>query len=117
MFVALSLFEPFAKLLAMATTTPQETDMPLTDADVTKIWAHTAPSPTAPKGTDPDRTMETYTRYGDARHAQIMAQLGALTGAVAALARDGGLPLAQVQAAAEAGARAALAELGDALTP
>ena len=33
--------------------------MPLTDSDVTKIWAHTAPSPTAPKGTDPDRSMET----------------------------------------------------------
>jgi hypothetical protein len=110
---------PFTKLLAMATTTPQETDMPLTDADVTKIWAHTAPSPTAAAGTNPDRSMETFARYGDARHAQVMAQLGALTGLVTvlttAVTAGGGLTEAQATAAAEAGARAALAELGDAL--
>ncbi|MCH5677822.1 glycoside hydrolase family 25 protein [Streptomyces gilvus] len=45
----------------------------------------------------------------------VAAQIGALAAAVAALAQDGGLPLAQVQAAAEAGAKAALAELGDKL--
>lgn len=47
--------------------------------------------------------------------AAILAQLGALQGAVAALAKGGGITAEQVQAAAEAGARAALAELGDAL--
>lgn len=93
-----------------------EADMPLTDADVTKIWAHKAPSPTAAKGTDPNRTMETYARYADARHAQVMAAVGALTGMVTKLAAAGGLTEAQATAAAEAGAKAALAELGDVLT-
>jgi hypothetical protein len=45
-----------------------------------------------------------------------LAQIGGLAGAVAALAQNGGLPLAQVQAAAEAGADAALAKLGETLT-
>jgi GH25 family lysozyme M1 (1,4-beta-N-acetylmuramidase) len=97
------------------TTTP-EADMPLTDADVTKIWAHKAPSPTAAAGTDPDRSMETYTRYADARHAQVMAAVGALTGMVTKLAASGGLTVEQATAAAEAGAKAALAELGHVLT-
>jgi hypothetical protein len=44
------------------------------------------------------------------------ARVGALTAAVAKLAEGGGLDAAEIQAAAEAGARAALAELGDALT-
>jgi hypothetical protein len=46
----------------------------------------------------------------------MAAQLGALTAAVTALAQGGGLDAAEIQAAAEAGARAALAQLGDALT-
>jgi hypothetical protein len=101
-----------------------EEDMPLTDADVTKVatkvWAHTAPSPTAAKGTDPDRSMETYARYADARHAQTTAAIGALTGMVTALTTavqaGGGLTVEQATAAATAGAEAALAQLGDALT-
>jgi len=107
-------------LRSWASGTTQEEDMPLTDADVTKIWAHKAPSPTAPKGTDPDRTMETFARYGDAHHAQIMAEIGALRGVVTSLATavqtGGGLTPEQATAAAEAGARAALAELGQTLT-
>lgn len=93
--------------------------MPLTTADVEKIWAHTAPSPTAPKGTDPDRSMETYARYADARHAQTTAAIGALTGMVTALTAavqaGGGLTQEQATAAATAGAEAALAQLGQAL--
>mgnify|MGYP001551982904 CR=1 FL=1 len=66
--------------------------------------------------------------YGHARRAAentsaILAQVrtltatvGSLTGALTALAKTGGLTANQVQAAAEAGARAALAELGDVLT-
>lgn len=103
---------------AGATTTPED-DMPLTDADVTKIWGHKAPSPTAAEGTDPARSMETYTRYADARHAQVTAQIGSLTGLVtaltAAVTAGGGLTEAQATAAAEAGAKAALDQLGHAL--
>jgi GH25 family lysozyme M1 (1,4-beta-N-acetylmuramidase) len=113
-----------ATLNTWASGTTQEEDMPLTDADLTKIatkvWTHTAPSPTAAKGTDPDRTMETYARYADAHHAQVMAEIGALRGIVASLAtalqNGGGLTPAQATAAAEAGAKAALAELGETLT-
>jgi hypothetical protein len=54
--------------------------------------------------------------YGHARRASenttvLVAQVAALAAAVQALARDGGLPLAQVQAAAQAGAEAALDKL------
>lgn len=105
-----------------------EDDMALTDADIQKlvkalapaaadaVWAKALASPTAPAGTSPLRTAGTFLRWGDQHHADIVARIAALTAAVQALAQDGGLPLAQVQAAAEAGARAALAELGDALT-
>lgn len=107
-------------LRSWASGSTQEEDMPLTDADVTKIWAHTAPSPTAPTGTDPDRSMETYAAYGDAHYAALTAQLGALTGLVTGLAAavqaGGGLTVEQATAAATAGAEAALAQLGHELT-
>jgi hypothetical protein len=48
--------------------------------------------------------------------AALTAQVAALTAAVGKLAQGGGLNAAEIQGAAEAGARAALAELGDALT-
>jgi GH25 family lysozyme M1 (1,4-beta-N-acetylmuramidase) len=47
---------------------------------------------------------------------QLTAQVAALSATVAALAQDGGITAEQVQAAAQAGAQAALAELGAALT-
>jgi hypothetical protein len=58
--------------------------------------------------------------YGHARRAAenttaLVAQLAALTAVVGKLTEGGGLDAAAVQAAAEAGARAALAELGDKL--
>lgn len=46
----------------------------------------------------------------------LTAQVGALTATVAQLAAGGGLDASEIQAAAEAGARAALAELGERLT-
>lgn len=51
----------------------------------------------------------------DKTTAALTAQLGALTAAVTALAEAGGLTAAEIQAAAEAGAQAALATLGDKL--
>jgi N-acetylmuramoyl-L-alanine amidase len=68
------------------------------------------------KGKGETQDAYAYLRGTSAAVRSLTAQVGALTAAVAALAQDGGLPLAQVQAAAEAGAKAALAELGDALT-
>lgn len=47
----------------------------------------------------------------------LTAQVGGLTAALTALSTSGGLTAEQVTAAAQAGAAAALAELGDALTP
>lgn len=47
----------------------------------------------------------------------LTAQVAALTATVGALATKGGLTAAEITAAAQAGAQAALAELGDALTP
>lgn len=46
----------------------------------------------------------------------LAAQVGALTATVGRLAAGGGLDAAEIKAAAEAGAEAALARLGDALT-
>lgn len=94
----------------ISTTLHQEDDMP-TPLDV---WAYKNATQAKADPKMPDA-------YGylvgtNTAVKALTAQLGALTAAVAALARDGGLPLAQVQAAAEAGAKAALAELGDALT-
>jgi GH25 family lysozyme M1 (1,4-beta-N-acetylmuramidase) len=48
----------------------------------------------------------------DKATAALTAQLAALTATVGALAQGGGLTAAEIEAAAEAGARAALAELG-----
>ncbi|MFJ8081958.1 N-acetylmuramoyl-L-alanine amidase [Streptomyces sp. NPDC096205] len=59
---------------------------------------------------------EAVARRIDRRTADQTAQLGALSAAVAALAAGGGLDAAEIQAAAEAGATAALDRLGDALT-
>jgi hypothetical protein len=99
---------------------PPEDDMALTDADAQKVaeavWAKALASPTAPAGTSPLRTAGTFLRWSDQHHAELIARLAALTTAVQALATGGGLDAAEITAAAEAGARAALAELGDALT-
>lgn len=101
----------------------KETDMPLTDAEVKKIaaatadavWAKGLVSPTAAPGPGAVRQAGTFLRWGDQHTADILARLAALSAAVKALADAGGLDAAEIEAAAEAGARAALAELGERL--
>lgn len=115
---------PMTAILTAAKGTPQEDDMPTAKEiadEVAKtlpaaVWAHRLISPTAPEGTDPARPAGTFLRWGDKHQAALLAELGALRGAVAALAAAGGLDAAEVQAAAEAGARTVLSEFGDALT-
>lgn len=102
----------------------EEDNVTLTAAELkdiaTAVWGYKLDSPTAPAGTDAARTTGTFLRYTDAKHAAATAQIGALQGAVAALTTAvgsaGGITAEQVQAAAEAGANAALDRLGDALT-
>lgn len=109
----------------------EEDDMPLTDADVKKIVtalldADTIPAsrvlPNADSKTNPTWTVRyaLQTAVESARSAQqtaqqAVAQTAGMGAALAALVHDGGITAEQVQAAAEAGAHAALAELGDAL--
>ncbi|WP_329311718.1 N-acetylmuramoyl-L-alanine amidase [Streptomyces sp. NBC_01262] len=61
------------------------------------------------------RNVEIVTRRIDKTMAGLVAQVAALSAALGKLAEAGGLDAAEVQAAAEAGAKAALHELGDAL--
>lgn len=104
--------------------TTEEADVALTDAELKdiarEVWAYGLTSPTAAPGTDAVRSAGTFLRYTDAKHAAATAQIGALQGAIAALTTAvgsaGGITAEQVQAAAEAGANAALDRLGDALT-
>lgn len=106
----------FPGIVARATGTTQEDDMPTPEEYAKAVWAHRLTSPTATGDGDPTREAGTFLRWSDARQAQLLAELGSLRGAVAALAAAGGLDAAEVQAAAEAGARTVLAEFGDALT-
>ncbi|MFI2367312.1 N-acetylmuramoyl-L-alanine amidase [Streptomyces sp. NPDC018833] len=101
----------------------EEDDMPLSDEDLDRIALRVngyrnktqdAASVAAGKGHIPDVYAMQQGTYGSAR--ALVAQVAALTTTVTALAQGGGLDAAEIQAAAEAGARAALAELGDALT-
>lgn len=106
----------FTRLLALAKGATEEDDMPTVEEIAKAVWGYKLTSPTAAEGTDPLREAGTFLRWSDARQAQLLAELGSLRGAVAALASAGGLDAAEVQAAAEAGARTVLAEFGDALT-
>ncbi|GGV80513.1 glycoside hydrolase family 25 protein [Streptomyces thermoviolaceus] len=98
-----------------AGTTPrqQEDDMPLTAADARTVWAYS-------HGDKPDvhQTLATAATQSTAAAAGIetlTAQVAALTATVGTLAKGGGLDAAEIRAAAEAGAQAALEKLGDAL--
>jgi hypothetical protein len=118
----------FPGIVARATGTTQEDEMPTAAevaAEVAKtlpaaVWGYQLVSPTAPEGTDPKRAAGTFLRFIDAKQAQTVALFGAQTAAIAALSTAvgtaGGITAAQVEAAAKAGADAALAELGEALT-
>lgn len=101
----------------------QEDDMPLPDADIDRIalrvqayrnQAADQASVKAGHGHIPDAYG--YVVQTNAAVKTLTAQLAALTATVGALAKSGGLTAEQITAAAKAGADAALAELGDALT-
>jgi len=102
--------------------------MPISDADAKKI-AHAVWETdgffTVPWGTkeNPEWAAESVlrhvgevTRESRGRIKELQAAVGALSGVVTKLAAGGGLDAAEIQAAAEAGAAAALAKLGDVLT-
>jgi outer membrane murein-binding lipoprotein Lpp len=135
----------FPKLIALAkgaTTPSEEDDMPTADeiaaavvtkllagggalesSDLDRIWGRDViPAPTDDPA-NPTWAPSTYLRTTlvtaqrvDRRTAELTAQVAALSSAVAALAQGGGLDAAEIQAAAEAGAKAALDRLGDVLT-
>lgn len=94
-------------------------DMPLTPADLADIsaavWNHTELN----AANNAPVRMGAVLRYSDfvqlAQTRQLTAQLGALSAAVTALSKGGGITAEQITAAAQAGATAALAELGHAL--
>lgn len=72
------------------------------------VWAY--------KGRNETRDAYAYLRDTNGMLRALTAQVAALTATVGTLAAGGGLDAAEITAAAEAGARAALADLGDALT-
>jgi len=127
----------FARLIALAqgSTTPATEDAMPTAAEIAAevakvlpraVWltngiiknpnAATAPDSPYITASTGLRNIEVLGRRIDKRTAEQTAQIAALSAAVAALAQGGGLDAAEIQAAAEAGARAALDRLGDALT-
>jgi hypothetical protein len=82
------------------------------------VW--TVPLPEPYSTTGEVHATGDYLRYGDPHYKALRAQLGAQAGLIAALTTavkaGGGLTAEQATAAAEAGAKAALAELGTVLT-
>jgi GH25 family lysozyme M1 (1,4-beta-N-acetylmuramidase) len=104
---------------ALGNSTPQEDDMPTAAEIATAVWNHTE---TGPAGSKPVRMgavlgwMDTVHGGQNRALATATAELGALKATVAELAADGGLTAEQITAAAQAGATAALDQLGDALT-
>lgn len=118
----------WAKAGAPRPAPQEEDDMAITDADARKIarmvW-ETDGFFAVPWGSkeNPDWAPESVLRHATevarenrGRIKSLQADLGALSAVVARLAEGGGLDAAEIQAAAEAGARAALEKLGDALT-
>lgn len=105
---------------------PEEDDVALTDAQIKQIAKEVLtldgvidnPNPlTAPD--NPFISLETSVRNIETvarrTEATLTAQVAALSAALAVLAAGGGLDAGEIQAAAEAGAQAALDRLGDAL--
>lgn len=104
---------------AAGTTPLVEDPMPTAEEIAAAVWNHTE---VAKPGTPPVRMgavlgwMDTVHGNQNAALATAVAQLAALKATVAALVADGGLTAEQITAASEAGADAALAKLGAALT-
>lgn len=129
---SIAYLSPSALRTWAAGTTPQETDMPLTPADA-KLNATTLLATTVSsrfrkdaKGQPAQIPVGTYLDSLDGHYdatmravAGLAGQVGALAATVAKLTEGGGITAAEIQAAAtaggEAGAKAALAELGQAL--
>lgn len=86
------------------TPTPPKED----DVSAYELWAY--------KGTGEKRDAYAYLRGTDAAVKSLTAQVAALSATLGKLAEGGGLDAAEIQAAAEAGARAALEKLGETLT-
>jgi hypothetical protein len=119
-------FADRAALHHWAGSIPTEDIVTISSADAEQIaaavWAHGIPNPARPDAhgkpsmTPAASFQRSEDSHFDALRREVAAQTGALTAAVTALARDGGLTAEQITAAAQAGAQAALAELGQALT-
>lgn len=116
---------PMAAILTAAaggTTPSEEDDMQLNDQVTLGTWVPT----TWPKDSglaDGKIAVNTalgssygYSRIAAETSRALVAQVAALSAAVGALASAGGLDASEIQAAAEAGAKAALEQLGDVLT-
>ncbi|WP_265560959.1 glycoside hydrolase family 25 protein [Streptomyces hygroscopicus] len=94
-----------------------EADMPLTDADAQKV----ALAVLGYRNADAEKKNPNmpdvygYIAGTSGAVASLTAQVGALSGAITALTKSGGITAEQVQAAAAAGAKAALDELASAL--
>lgn len=105
---------------------PPEDDMPIDKDDVRKVWKTDGIIPNPVSGTDNKywqpasflRSTNIRVRGLEADVRELRGQVAATLAVVKEMAANGGsLTAAQAEAAAEAGAQAALAQLGDALTP
>jgi hypothetical protein len=87
-----------------------------------EVWSHLIADPVRPDSHGKPRMipasslLRSEDSHFDTLRRESAAQTGALTAALAALRQDGGLTVEQITAAAKAGAQAALAQLGSALT-
>jgi hypothetical protein len=61
---------------------PKDDDMPTAKEIADAVWKYPLASPTAQKGTDPNRAAGTYQRWQDQHHADVLARLDRLTAAV-----------------------------------
>ena len=114
-----------ARATGNATTTGEEENMPSPEEIAAAVWRHPIENQFRKDAQGKPRRIaaEDFLEYGDSHHDQLVAMLQQLTAQGAArdavlarLAEGGGLDAAEIQAAAEAGAQAALDRLGDALT-
>jgi hypothetical protein len=105
---------------------PTEDIVTISAADAEQIaaavWAYGIPNPARldahgkPTLTPAASFQRSEDSHFDVLRRESAAQTGALTAALAAHTKDGGLTAEQITAAAQAGAQAALAQLGSALT-
>ncbi|MGW3651908.1 peptidoglycan recognition protein family protein [Streptomyces sp. NPDC000878] len=84
----------FPGIVARATGTTQEDDMPTPEEYAKAVWAHKLTSPTAAEGTDPTRQAGVFLAHTDAKQARLLEFLtelrtaeAAQTAAVTALAK------------------------------